>query len=122
MSDELESKIDVRDYAPDSHYGETLLYDFAKTLTSLSLIVLGGVLSLGGTQRAAEIPQKALVLTSGSIAMAGLLALSTAFAIVEARTKNRALPTYLPTMIKAANFLLGIGLGAFMIIWLESLK
>ena len=122
MSDELESKVDVRDNAPDKRYGETLLYDFAKTLTSLSLIVLGGVLSLAGTQRAAEIPLFSLALTSGSIAMAGMLALSTVFAIVEARIKQREPPTYLPKLIKAANFLLGVGVGGFMIIWLESLK
>ena len=122
MSDELESKVDVRDHAPDKRYGETLLYDFAKTLTSLSLIVLGGVLSLAGTQRAAEIPLFSLALTSGSIAMAGMLALSTVFAIVEARIKQREPPTYLPKLIKAANFLLGVGVGGFMIIWLESLK
>lgn len=122
MSDELESRVDVREHAPGGHYGETLLYDFAKTLTSLSLIVLGGVLSLAGTQQAADIPFFSLVLTSGSIAMAGMLALSTVFAIVEARAKNREPTTRLLLMIKAANFLLGVGVGGFMIIWLESLK
>jgi hypothetical protein len=122
VSDEMESKVDVRDHAPEGHYGETLLYDFAKTLTSLSLIVLGGVLSLAGTQQAADIPLFSLVLTSGSIAMAGMLALSTVYAIVEARAKNREPTTRLLLLIKAANFLLGVGLGGFMIIWLESLK
>ena len=122
MSDELESKVDVREYAAEGHYGETLLYDFAKTLTSLSLIVLGGVLSLAGTQRAADIPVFSLVLVSGAIAVAGLLALSTAFGIVEARTKNTEPSPRLPLMIKGANFLLGIGLGGFMVIWLDSLK
>ena len=122
MSDELESKIDVRERAPDNHYGETLLYDFAKTLTSLSLFVLGGVLTLGGTQQATDIPLFALVLVSGSIAMAGMLALSTVFAIVEARAKNREPSTRLLVLIKVANFLLGVGLGGFMIIWLDSLK
>lgn len=121
MSIDLEAKVNVRDHASDSHYGETLLYDFAKTLTSLSLIVLGGVLTLGGTERAADIPLFGLFLTSGAVAMAGMLALSTAFAIVEARAKNRDLPNYLPRLIKAANFLLGIGVGGFMVIWLESL-
>ena len=122
MSDELESQVQVRSHAADDNYGETLLYDFAKTLTSLSLFVLGGVLSLGGIQRAAEIPLFSLVLTSGSIALAGMLALSTVFAIVEARMKHREPPAYLLKLIKAANFLLGVGLGGFMIIWLESLK
>lgn len=122
MSDELESKVDVREYAAEGQYGETLLYNFAKTLTSLSLIVLGGVLSLAGTQRAADIPVFSLVLVSGAIAVAGLLALSTAFGIVEARTKNIEPSPRLPLMIKGANFLLGIGLGGFMVIWLDSLK
>jgi hypothetical protein len=118
----MESRVSVRDCARESHYGETLLYDFAKTLTSLSLIVLGGVLSLAGTQQAADIPLFSLVLTSGSIAISGMLALSTVFAIVEARAKNREPTTRLLLMIKAANFLLGVGVGGFMIIWLESLK
>lgn len=122
MSDELESRVDVRELAPADRYGETLLYDFAKTLTSLSLFVLGGVLTLGGTRQAAEIPLPALVLVSGSIAMSGLLALTTVFGIVEARTHHREPATRLFKQIKAANFLLGIGLGGFMVIWLDSLK
>ena len=69
MSDELDSKVDIRDYAPDSQYGETLLYDFAN-----------------------------------------------------ARNRNRARPSYLPLFIKAANFFLGVGVGGFMVIWLDSLK
>ena len=56
MNDDLESKVNVRDHALDGHYGETLLYDFAKMLTSLSLLVLGGVLTLAGSQQAADIP------------------------------------------------------------------
>ena len=122
MNDEAQSKVDVRNHATEGHYGETLLYDFAKTLTSLSLIVLGGVLTLAGTDRAAEIPLFSLVLVSGSIALTGMLALSTVFAIVEARAKNRQPPAYLLKLIKTANFLLGVGVGGFMIIWLESLN
>ena len=122
MSDELESKVDVRNHSPNGQYGETLLYDFAKTLTSLSLIVLGGVLSLGGTQRAAEMPKCSLVLTSGSIALAGMLALTTVFGIVEARVERREPPTYSLILIKAANFLFGVGLGGFTIIWLDTLN
>lgn len=110
MSDELDSKVDIRDYAPDSQYGETLLYDFAKTLTSLSLIVLGGVLTLSGTERAADIPQFGLVLTSGSIAIAGMLALSTASAIVDARNRNRARPSFCRCLSRQRTSFWGSGL------------
>lgn len=122
MSDEPATKIAVREQSQGDHYGETLLYDFAKTLTSLSILVLGGVLTLAGTDRAAEIPLFSMVLTSGSIALAGMLALSTVFAIVEARAKRREPSPRLLLLIKTANFLLGIGVGGFMIIWLESLQ
>lgn len=122
MNNELETKVDIRGRFSDDHYGETLLYDFAKTLTSLSLLVLGGILTLGGTDQAKDIPLFNLVLTSGAIAASGMLALSTVFAIVEARMKGREPSTRLPLMIKTANFLLGVGVGGFMIIWLESLK
>ncbi len=122
MIEEAESKIGLSEQTPDGHYGETLLYDFAKMLTSLSLFLLGGVLTLSGTQQADDIPLFSLVLTSGSIAVSGLLALSTVFGIVEARAKCREPSTRLFLMIKAANFLLGVGVGGFMIIWLESLK
>ena len=122
MDDDLESTVSVRDHAPDQHYGETLLYDFAKTLTSLSLLVLGGVLTLGGTQQAANIPLSGLVLTSGAIALAGMLALSTVFGIVKARAEDREPPKNLLLLIKSANFLFGVGLGGFMLIWLDSLK
>ncbi len=122
MDDDLESTVNVRGHAPDGRYGETLLYDFAKTLTSLSLLVLGGVLTLGGTQQATDIPLSGLVLTSGAIALAGMLALSTVFGIVKARAEDREPPKNLLLLIKSANFLFGVGLGAFMLIWLESLK
>lgn len=119
MNDKLESKVGIRDHSQNDHYGETLLYDFAKTLTSLCLLVLGGVLTLGGTEQAADIPLYGLVFTTGSIALAGMLALSTVFGIVKARAENCEPLKNILLLIKAANFLFGVGLGGFMIIWLE---
>ena len=52
MTEEIESRVDPRDHAPAQHYGETLLYDLAKFLTTLSLLAIGGILSL--TQAAAR--------------------------------------------------------------------
>ena len=45
MNDD-DHRINPRDHADGDRYGETLLYDFAKFLTTLSLLLLGGMLTL----------------------------------------------------------------------------
>ena len=112
---------DPKTEAPGERYAESLLYDFAKFLTTLSLLALGGVLTLTQAVDRADIKLFNIVLVLGSIALAGVLAMSTANALVDARSAGREPHPALRTMIKAAMALLGVGTGGFLMIWLDTL-
>ena len=118
MNDEHEALSRV---APDHRYGETLLYDFAKFLTTLSLLALGGGLTLTQTADRADIKLFNIIFVLGSIALAGILSIVTANALVEARAAGGEPPAYLRRMIKVAIGFLGVGTGGFLMIWLDML-
>ena len=70
MNDESELA-DPRTVAPDLRYGETLLYDFSKFMTTLSLLALGGVLTLIQAADRADVPLVNILLVLGTIAAPG---------------------------------------------------
>ncbi len=74
---------------PEGHYGETLLYDLAKFLTTLALLATGGVLTLAQTARKGVYAPIFLLLALGAIAFAGILAFAVAFSLAEARWRGR---------------------------------
>ena len=114
-------KVDPKSVAPEDRYGETLLYDFAKFLTTMSLLALGGVLTLTQTADRSDIKLFNIILVLGAIATAGILSFVTANALVDARAAGREPQPYLKKMIKAAMACLGVGTGAFLMIWLDML-
>lgn len=120
MSDESEI-VDPKALAHDHRYGETLLYDFAKFLTTLSLLALGGALTLFQTADRGDIKLFNIILVFGAIAIAGILAIITANALVDARAAGKEPEPYLRKMIKAAMGFLGVGTGGFLMIWLDTL-
>ncbi len=101
--------------------GASLHYDFAKFLTTLSLVALGGVLGL--TEKIDPSLAKPVIVgfVAGSIGLAGVSALSAAASIagVAAGKKARSLSPRINLMI--AMLLLGMGAGGFVMIWLRSL-
>lgn len=101
--------------------GAALHYDFAKFLTTLSLVALGGVLGL--TEKLdASLAKPAIVgFVAGSIGLAGVAALSAAANIagVAAGKRTRSISPRINLMV--AMLLLGIGAGGFVTIWLKSL-
>lgn len=107
--------------APDRRYGETLLYDFAKFLTTLSLIAMGGVLTLNEAAKPGEIRVQNLALVVIAIGSAGVLALSTANDLVKARAAGREPSRRLSGMLQWAMGLLGIAGGAFLAMYLDTL-
>ena len=121
MNEEIESRVDPRDHAPAQHYGETLLYDLAKFLTTLSLLAIGGILSL--TQAAARglYQPNFVLLVLGAIALAGVMAFGTAFSLAEARAKHRDPHARLSLLLQAATSLLGLGTGGFVWMWWTTL-
>lgn len=110
-------------HRPDADsYGESLLYDFSKFLTTLSILALGGVLTLTQTADRSDIKTFNIVLAISAIALAGTLAVTTANSIAYARASGQALPRNLHRYILAAMALLGMGMGIFLFMWMDTLN
>ena len=79
MIEETESHIEPGHLMPERHYGETLIYDLAKFLTTLALLATGGVLTLTQTAPKGVYAPIFLLLALGAIASAGALAFGVLF-------------------------------------------
>ena len=120
MNDDSEI-VDAKAPPHDPRYGETLLYDFSKFLTTMSLLALGGVLTVIQTSDRSDIKLFNIIFVMGAIAFAGILSILTANALVDARAAGKEPEPYLRKMMKAARGLLGVGTGGFLMIWLDTL-
>jgi hypothetical protein len=119
MIDE-ETRLETR---PDGdRHGESLLYDFAKFLTTLSILALGGVLTLTQTVDRTDIKTFNIVASIIAISLAGTLAVTTANSIAHARSSGQPVPRYLHRYIAAAMALLGMGMGMFLFMWMDTLN
>lgn len=108
---------------PDSdRYGESLLYDFAKFLTTLSILALGGVLTLTQTVDRTDIKTFNIAASIIAISLAGTLAVTTANSIAHARSSGQPVPRTLNRYIVAAMALLGMGMGMFLFMWMDTLN
>lgn len=112
---------DPKTVAPDGLYGESLLYDFSKFVTTLSLLALGGVLSLTQAADRSDVKLVNILLVLGSISLAGVLALSVASTLAASRSAGTEPPRWPGKAIRAAMGLLGVGTGAFLMIWWDML-
>ena len=118
---EDDGKIDlIRPEADQERYGEGLLYDLGKFLTTLSLLAIGGVLSLSESSRV-SIKPVAIGMIAVTMAAAAVLAASTSTTIAYHRYTGKPFKSNLPLMIKGAMAFLGMGLGSFMYIWIAKL-
>ena len=108
------------DETPQGREPERLLYDWFKHLTSLSLLTLGGVLSLS---QAGEIAIDRNQLTIGLlfVAAGGVLAFHGAEVLVAAHVDGKPLPRRVGWMRRASAFALAIGLGMFLGLFLNML-
>jgi hypothetical protein len=119
--EETESHIEPRHLMPEGHYGETLIYDLAKFLTTLALLATGGVLTLTQTAPKGVYAPIFLLLALGAIASAGALAFGVAFSLAEVRWSGREPSRRLSILIQAATSLLGLGTGGFVWMWWNTL-
>jgi hypothetical protein len=122
MIDDDERRVDPRDHAGPDHYGETMLYDFAKFLTTLSLLVLGGMLTLSTAARSGDLKLFNLIFVTCAVAFAGILAFVTANGLVDARSTGREPSPMLPRIMKASTGLIGLGVGGFLMMWMDTLS
>jgi hypothetical protein len=99
---------------PPGRDPEAMLYDWFKHLTSLSLLTLGGVLSLSQVAEASEIKSTNLITVLVLVSAAGIMAFSAADQLVNSRVRGEPLPRQVRWMQRATPGVLGMGLGAFM--------
>jgi hypothetical protein len=104
--------------ALDAAGGETLLYDYFKHLTQLSLLSLGGVLALTGSAQGARGLLIAALVVIGSSA---LISFSGAGEIVRTRFHGKPTARYLDFYRISAPLLLSLGLGIFLYLFIKTL-
>ena len=121
MIEDMDTSAERRDHAPDGRSGESLHYDLAKFLTTLSLITVGGILSL--TEAAPEGVYRPtwLLLVLASVALGGVLSFGVAFSLADARATNRKPSRWLPPALQGATSLFGLGTGGFVWMWWSAL-
>jgi len=105
--------------APEPTEAETLQYDFLKFLTTLAILVLGGVLSLAPSKE--HLPRGSLVMVMIMVSMAGAVAAIGADGIVAARIAKRPLGRFARLSRGIAMGLLGAGTGFFLSIWTQGM-
>lgn len=95
---------------------ENLSYDYFKNLTSLSVVTLGGVLTLSEKVFSEQIETWQMLVASGLIAAAGIVALQCQADIVQVSRGKKAPTTWLRYGHRAAPALFGGGIGAFIVL------
>ena len=119
---EDDPKLEPRNEAGADHYGEALLYDLGKFLTTLSLLALGGVLTIADTADPADVKRGNIILISVVLAAAAALAASIATTIAYSRATGKPSRYNLPTLVMITMGLLGMGLGMFIFMWIDKLS
>lgn len=105
---------------PVTHDGQAIMYDYLKYLTTLCLFSLGGVAAL-----ADKVTGRSAVSVVIAITVIGLAAFSSFVAsgmIAEARFTGKPIKGNLDLYRRASPFLLSIGLGMFLYLFVRSLK
>ncbi len=120
MTDE-ESSVDPKAHTADT-YGETLLYDFSKFITTLSLLILGAVLTLLKDGTRGEIKPVLVALMIGSISVAAILSISVANNLAQMRSTGDTPSRHLQLYLKSSFTLLSFGTGVFIFIWWKTLR
>jgi hypothetical protein len=106
---------------PAQRDGELLAYDFFKYLTSLVLLILGGMLIVMKDFDPADVKPQMVVIAIIIISSAGVLAFSGAAEIVRARSIGAPTHRSLTFLRAAAPVLLALGLGLFLSMFIDSL-
>jgi hypothetical protein len=117
-----ESSVDPRAHANPDTYGETLLYDFSKFLTTLSLLILGAVLTLLKESARGQIKPVIVGLIIGSVSVAAILSISAASNLALSRWTAGTPSRFLQHYLKGSYFLLSFGTGVFIFIWWKTLR
>ena len=93
---------------------ENLSYDYFKNLTSLSIVTLGGVLTLSEKVFAEQIEVWQMMIASGLVAAGGIVALQCQSDIVQVSRGKKASSAWLRHGHRLAPAFFGGGIGAFL--------
>jgi hypothetical protein len=121
MSDDSEDSVGpATQLAPETD-PDILLYDYSKYLLTLSMLILGGVLTISqGSDPATRPPPVVLISILVPIAGSGFLSLSCLATIVGARVRGKQ-PKNARMLNQGAMGLLGAGVASFLISWIKQL-
>jgi hypothetical protein len=111
---------DARSGLNDS--GLAALYDWFKYLTSLSLLTLGGVLSLVQGSDGVPIKKSLLIVVLAFVVTSGLASFASAAQVVKSRTEGVPLPASMKMTQTVIGFSLSGAVGAFIYIFVSTLK
>ncbi len=110
------------DQGPGSRDGELLLYDFFKHLTSLSVLLLGGVLVLTPTAAAGDIAPEMAIAIIACISIGGIMAFNGSNEIVRARFTETPVRRSLKVNRVGAPAALALGIGMFLVMFIDKLN
>ncbi len=102
--------------------GELLLYDHFKHLTTLSILALGGVLTVAQVADRQDIKSWLLVVVLALISLGGIASYSGAGEIVRARYTDTPRHKTLQVCRRAAPILLAMGVGMFLSMFVDTLN
>jgi hypothetical protein len=118
MTDEDETSLPALSPNQDS---ELLLYDYFKHLTTLSLISLGGVLTVAQIGDGGEVKPLLLIMVLVTIGLGGVASFGGASEIVRARFTGTPAHKSLSLYRISAPMLLALGVGMFLYVFVSSL-
>lgn len=119
MIDQEQSQLPAHQGRPSDY--DLLLYDYSKHLLSLSLISIGGVITLAQSSVGRTIPPRDIGIVVVILALSGVTALSCSAAVLRARQDGKPLGKSASYLHQAAMGLLGVGFGWFLMSWLNNL-
>ena len=100
---------------------DALLYDYSKHILSLALLGIGGIVSLTQSPVGQRIPGMAVAMLICMFAASGACALTCTEAILRARWDDVATPRKAWLSSRGAMLFLGMGVGAFLLVWVNAL-
>ncbi|MHA6722758.1 hypothetical protein [Sphingomonas sp. RS2018] len=98
-----------------------LLYDYSKHLLSLALLGLGGIVSLAQSPQGQKIPGPIVAMMLACLAISGVCSLSCTASILRSRQRDLPVGRGAWTTSQFAMMFLGMGVGGFLVIWIETL-
>lgn len=100
--------------------GDLILYDYFKHLTTLSLLTLGGILTLTQTERGAGMKASTVAMVVGVVTLAGVLSFMASSEIARAHFHGEE-PKRVDLYRKAAPAILCTAVGMFLFLFHKSL-